>query len=43
MLNKNKNSIENIIRKKTFLAILPARGNSKESKIKIYLNLKKNL
>ena len=41
MLNKNKNSIENIIRKKTFLAILPARGNSQRVKNKNLFKFKK--
>ena len=41
MYNKNKTSIENVIREKTFLAIIPARKNSQRVKNKNLFKFKK--
>lgn len=41
MQNKNKTSIDNVIRKNTFLAIIPARGNSQRVKNKNLFKFKK--
>ena len=41
MHNKNKTSIENVIREKTFLAIIPARKNSQRVKNKNLFKFKK--